>query len=124
MRTAHDIRDSTATMTDRAQSKASALLHDAQDKASSMTAAIGDTAAALADETRNTAASLSSQSKAMGNAPWAEAQTTGRALLDDVSDGARHLRYDPQSQVLLSIAGVAVAAAVGVAISRYRSEQN
>ena len=42
-------------------------------------------------------------------------------LFDDVAERTRHLRTDPQSQILLSIAGVAVAAAVGVAVSRYRS---
>ena len=119
--TAHDIRDSAVSMADQAQNKVSALMGDAQDKASTMTAGIRDTAVAFADETRLTASSLSRQAKAMGNDIFAETQASGRALLDDVSDRARHLRSDPQSQVLLSIAGVAVAAAVGVAINRYRS---
>ncbi len=59
--------------------------------------------------------------KALGRDMLARPQRSGQALLDDVVDGARSVRGDAQSQVLLSLAGVAVAAAVGVAVSRYRA---
>ena len=59
--------------------------------------------------------------KALGRDMLALPQRSGQALLDNVVDGARSVRGDAQSQMLLSLAGVAVAAAVGVAVSRYRA---
>lgn len=124
MQTAHDMRDSAAAMADRAQSKANALLDDARETASSVAADVRDTAGSLADESRGALSSLSRGSKALGEDIWEGTQISGRQLVDNVSDRVRHMRSDPQSQMLMSIAGVAVAAAVGVAISRYRSGQS
>jgi hypothetical protein len=122
LQTAHDVRDKAVSMADQAQHKASSLLGQAKDKASSMTDDMRDTAAVIADEARITASALSADAREIGQDMWSQSQRTGQAVIDEVTDRARHLRGDPQSQILLSIAGVAVAAAVGVAVSRYRSE--
>jgi hypothetical protein len=137
--TAHDLRDKTAEIASDVQCKASSLIGEAQDRASAATGEMRETASALADEARNTASRLAGEAEAMsrdfgrdakelgrdatelGRDMLARSQRSGRALLDDVADGARSLRGDAQSQVLLSLAGVAVAAAVGVAVSRYRA---
>jgi F0F1-type ATP synthase membrane subunit b/b' len=121
VQTTHDLRDKAVSMADSAQHHASALLGNAHDKASSMTADARDTAAVIADEARLTVSSLSADTQEFGKDMWSQSQRTGQAMLDEVADRARHLRGDPQSQILLSIAGVAVAAAVGVAVSRYRA---
>lgn len=121
--TAHDIHHKAVSLADQAHTRASSLLGDVQDKASSMTANMRDTAAVIADDARLTASSLSAETQKIGNDMWSQSQRAGQAVLDDVTDRARQLRGDPQSQILLSIAGVAVAAAVGVAVSRYRAER-
>jgi gas vesicle protein len=119
--TAHDVRDKAAEIASDVQSRASALIGNATDD-------MRATASSLADEAHSTAARLTDEAQAMGRDAkelgrdmLARSQRSGRALLDDVADGARSLRGDAQSQVLLSLAGVAVAAAVGVAVSRYRA---
>jgi hypothetical protein len=125
--TAHDIRDKTAEMAEDVQAKASSLLSDVQGGAAAATGELRDTASALVGEARSTASRFAGEAEAMGRDAkevgqdlWDKSQRSGQILLNDVSDRARQLRADPQSQVLLSLAGVAVAAAVGVAVSRYR----
>jgi hypothetical protein len=126
--TAHDIRDKTVAIADDVQRKASAMLGDVQDRASAATMEVRETASALAGEASSTVSRLAGEAEAMGRDAkeigqdaWARSQQSGRLLYDDMAERTRHLRTDPQSQILLSIAGVAVAAAVGVAVSRYRS---
>ncbi len=126
--TAHDVRDKAAEIASDVQSRASSLIGNAQHRASAAADDIHATASSLADEAHSTAARLTDEAQAMGRDAkelgrdmLARSQRSGRALLDDVADGARSLRGDAQSQVLLSLAGVAVAAAVGVAVSRYRA---
>jgi hypothetical protein len=124
----HDLRDKTASIAEGVQRKASTLLGEVQDKAAAGTGELRHNVSALAGEARGTASRLTADAEAMGQDAkefgqdlWARSQRSGQVLFDDVADRARQLRADPQSQILLSIAGVAVAAAVGVAVSRYRS---
>jgi hypothetical protein len=131
--TAHDIRDRTAEIAGDVQAKASSLIGDARNRAAAATDELRDTASALAGEARSTASRLAGtsdpperdandilDSNDMGQTQWARSQRSGQGLVDDIANGARSLRGDAQSQLLLSLAGVAVAAAVGVAVSRYR----
>ena len=120
-RTARDLRDKAVSMAERVHGEAAAHLADVQDKASSVTADMRETAAALACDARGTVSSLVGEATELAGDAWSKSQRSGQALFEDVADRTRHWRADPQSQVLLSIAGVAVAAAVGVAVSRYRS---
>jgi hypothetical protein len=126
--TAHDIRDKTVEIASDVQSKASSLIGDAQDRAAVATDEMRETATTLAGEARSTASRLAGEAEAMGRDAkdfgedmWTRSQRSGQALLGDIADRTRPLPADAQSQILLSIAGVAVAAAVGVAVNRYRS---
>jgi cell division septum initiation protein DivIVA len=123
MRTTHDLRDKAVSIADQAQSKASSLLGDVQDKAAAITGGVRDKTAAMAGEASSALSSMSDETTEFGREMWATSQRAGHDLLDEVAERARALRTDPQSQILLSIAGVAVAAAVGVAVSRYRDAQ-
>lgn len=136
---AHDIRDQAVDLAGDVQSKASSMIGNAQERAAAATDEMRETASALAGEARSTASRLAEEAEAMGRGLRQDAedmgrdakalgrdmlalpQRSGQALLDNVVDGARSVRGDAQSQMLLSLAGVAVAAAVGVAVSRYRA---
>jgi hypothetical protein len=126
--TAHDIRDKTVEMAGDVQDKASSLFGEVQDKAAAATEDMRNTASALADKTRSTASRLAGEAEASGRGAkdlgqdmWAASQRSGQHRFDDVAGEIRPLRTDAQSQLLLSLAGVAVAAAVGMAVNRYRT---
>lgn len=130
-RTVHDIRDQASAVADDVRDKASSLLSDAQERAASATGDITDAASAFADDARATVSSIAGEAKAMGQdarelgeQAWSQSTRSGQEMLDDIAERTRPMRSDPQSQILLSLAGVAVAAAVGVAISRHRSDSN
>jgi hypothetical protein len=72
-------------------------------------------------EARDTASSLASEGRETAQDMWARSKEAGQGLIDELSDRSRHIRTDPQSQLMLGIAGVAVAAAVGIAVNRYRA---
>lgn len=126
-RTAHDLRDKAASMAEDVQRKASSLMGDAQDKAPAATADVQNTASSLTDGARSLASRLSGQAEPMGpdanefdQYPWPRSRRYDALNGSGVAGSSRS---DAQSQLLLSIAGVAVAAAVGVAVNRYRSDR-
>ncbi len=123
-----DARQTATSLSDQARDKTASLFGNgkdtaasAQDKAASLTAGERQTATALATETRDTASSLVNEGRETAQDMWARSKKAGQELIDDLSDRSRHIRTDPQSQLMLGIAGVAVAAAVGIAVNRYRA---
>jgi hypothetical protein len=123
-----DARQTATSLSDQARDKAASLLGDAKDtaafapdKAASPTAGSRQRATAIMTEARDTASSLASEGRETAQDMWARSKEAGQGLIDELSDRSRHIRTDPQSQLMLGIAGVAVAAAVGIAVNRYRA---
>ena len=110
--------------------KASSLLGDAQDRAASTTGDMRDTASAIADEARTTVSSLAGEARAMGQ----DARELGAGHVVAVAairtgparrcrrTARGQLRADPQSQILLSLAGRGRRRRGRRGVSRYRSE--